>query len=133
MDGRWLEIQTYLEQNGGPGRCVGGWLDGWICGCVMPPPPTQSHPPTDPPQSYSPIPTHTPHPTPTHPHTPTTTGVQHIALKTDDIFATMAQLRQRAFLGGFDFMPRASDAYYRALPARLGEGEKLYVDRWMDR
>lgn len=48
--------------------------------------------------------------------------MQHIALKTDDIFTTMTELRQRAYVGGFDFMPRASPAYYRALPAKLGEG-----------
>jgi 4-hydroxyphenylpyruvate dioxygenase len=34
----------------------------------------------------------------------------------------MTQLKQRAFLGGFDFMPRASDEYYKNLPAKLGEG-----------
>ncbi len=39
-------------------------------------------------------------------------GLQHLALKTDDIFATMRELRRRSNAGGFDFMPPASDAYY---------------------
>jgi 4-hydroxyphenylpyruvate dioxygenase-like putative hemolysin len=40
-------------------------------------------------------------------------GLQHLALKTDDIFHTMRELRKRSSQGGFDFMPRASDAYYK--------------------
>lgn len=46
-------------------------------------------------------------------------GLQHLALKTDNIFHTMRELRQRSSQGGFDFMPRASDAYYECvrLPA----------------
>jgi 4-hydroxyphenylpyruvate dioxygenase len=40
-------------------------------------------------------------------------GLQHLALKTHDIFATMRELRKRSSMAGFDFMPRASDAYYR--------------------
>lgn len=39
-------------------------------------------------------------------------GLQHLALKTDDIFHTMRELRRRSNAGGFDFMPPASDAYY---------------------
>eukprot|EP01104_Vermistella_antarctica_P002596 TRINITY_DN12811_c0_g1_i1.p1 TRINITY_DN12811_c0_g1~~TRINITY_DN12811_c0_g1_i1.p1 ORF type:complete len:450 (+),score=131.48 TRINITY_DN12811_c0_g1_i1:79-1350(+) len=48
-------------------------------------------------------------------------GVQHVALKTDDIIATMRELKKRTFLGGFDFMPRASDAYYKQLPKKIGD------------
>lgn len=40
-------------------------------------------------------------------------GLQHLALKTDDIFHTMRELRKRSSQGGFDFMPRASDVYYK--------------------
>ena len=40
-------------------------------------------------------------------------GLQHLALSTDDIFHTMRELRKRSSQGGFDFMPRASDAYYK--------------------
>ena len=40
-------------------------------------------------------------------------GLQHLALKTDDIFHTLRELRRRSDAGGFDFMPPASDAYYR--------------------
>ena len=36
-------------------------------------------------------------------------GLQHLALLTHDIFATLAALRQRSPWGGFDFMPRPSD------------------------
>jgi len=50
-------------------------------------------------------------------------GVQHIALLTRDIFATVREMRAREGRGGFAFMPRPSDAYYRALPGRLGLGE----------
>ncbi len=42
-------------------------------------------------------------------------GLQHLALKTDDIFSTMRELRKRSSQGGFDFMPRASDAYYKCV------------------
>ncbi|KAL4451461.1 hypothetical protein ABPG75_007123 [Micractinium tetrahymenae] len=47
-------------------------------------------------------------------------GLQHMALKTDDIVATMREIRARSALGGFDFMPRPSDDYYRKLPERIG-------------
>lgn len=49
-------------------------------------------------------------------------GVQHIALKTDDIFATMEELKRRTHVGGFDFMPKASPEYYRGLPQKIGAG-----------
>jgi 4-hydroxyphenylpyruvate dioxygenase len=48
-------------------------------------------------------------------------GVQHIALKTDNIFATMKELRQRTFCGGFDFMPAPGQDYYDKVPERIGE------------
>ncbi len=32
-------------------------------------------------------------------------GLQHLALKTDDIFSTLRQIRARSSQGGFDFMP----------------------------
>lgn len=47
-------------------------------------------------------------------------GLQHLAIKTHDIFTTMRQLQARSHQAGFDFMPRASDAYYRKLPAKFG-------------
>jgi 4-hydroxyphenylpyruvate dioxygenase len=46
-------------------------------------------------------------------------GLQHLALKTDDIFHTMRELKARTYQGGFDFMPRASDAYYKNLPKKF--------------
>lgn len=47
-------------------------------------------------------------------------GVQHLALKTDDIFATMREMKKRAECGGFDFMPAPGPAYYEKIPERLG-------------
>lgn len=46
-------------------------------------------------------------------------GVQHLALKTDDAFATLRELRMRASRGGFDLMPPASKEYYDRLPEKL--------------
>lgn len=48
-------------------------------------------------------------------------GVQHIALKTDDIFHTLRRMRSRTESGGFDFMPSPSKDYYLRTPARVGE------------
>ncbi|GAB4822862.1 hypothetical protein N2152v2_009908 [Parachlorella kessleri] len=48
-------------------------------------------------------------------------GLQHLALKTDDIFRTMREMRARADCGGFDFMPWPEGDYYRQLPARIGK------------
>ena len=42
-------------------------------------------------------------------------GLQHLALKTDNIFATLREMRARTDQGGFDFMPRASLDYYRCV------------------
>jgi 4-hydroxyphenylpyruvate dioxygenase len=47
-------------------------------------------------------------------------GVQHLALKTDDIFATMDELKKRGALGGFDFMPAPGPDYYAKVPDRIG-------------
>lgn len=40
-------------------------------------------------------------------------GVQHLALKTQDIFRTMRLMREQSTCGGLEFMPRSSEAYYR--------------------
>ncbi len=49
-------------------------------------------------------------------------GIQHVACGTDDIYATVEQLRS----GGLEFMPAPSDAYYGKIDARLpGHGEPL--------
>ena len=48
-------------------------------------------------------------------------GLQHLALMTDDIYGTLAQMRQCSHIGGFEFMPRASDAYYANLPEKVGD------------
>ena len=47
-------------------------------------------------------------------------GLQHIAIKTDDIFHTIEKMRYaEENLGGFELMVRPSDNYYRELPGRL--------------
>ena len=45
-------------------------------------------------------------------------GLQHLALKTDDVFATLREMRARTDQGGFDFMPCASPDYYRRAAPR---------------
>jgi 4-hydroxyphenylpyruvate dioxygenase len=47
-------------------------------------------------------------------------GVQHLALKTDDIFATLALMHNATELGGFEFLRAAGPEYYSALPSRIG-------------
>jgi len=49
-------------------------------------------------------------------------GIQHIALSTDNIYATVERLRTR----GLDFMEPPPDSYYQALDQRLpGHGEDV--------
>jgi len=49
-------------------------------------------------------------------------GLQHLALKTRDIFFTIGEMRKaEMMLGGFELMSRPSDGYYRELPDRLGD------------
>jgi len=49
-------------------------------------------------------------------------GLQHLALKTDDIFATVREMRKYSFMrGGFDFQAPASDGYYKNLKERIGD------------
>ena len=50
-------------------------------------------------------------------------GVQHVALKTDDIFATVAAMRAaHAAYGGFELMDRPRSQYFDKLQERLGKG-----------
>tara|TARA_B110000046_G_scaffold40521_1_gene44913 strand:+ start:60888 stop:62078 length:1191 start_codon:yes stop_codon:yes gene_type:complete len=44
-------------------------------------------------------------------------GVQHVAIATDDILTTVADLRSR----GIEFLSTPPDAYYKAVPGRLEE------------
>ncbi len=48
-------------------------------------------------------------------------GVQHIAIATDDIIATVTQLRAR----GIEFLSAPPRAYYEDIPNRLGEHMKM--------
>jgi 4-hydroxyphenylpyruvate dioxygenase len=47
-------------------------------------------------------------------------GIQHMALKTDDIFSTMREMKKRSMIGGFEFMPKPGDDYYKKIPERIG-------------
>ncbi len=47
-------------------------------------------------------------------------GIQHMALMTDDIFSTMREMRKRSRIGGFEFMPQPSKGYYEKCPDRIG-------------
>jgi 4-hydroxyphenylpyruvate dioxygenase len=58
-------------------------------------------------------------------------GVQHIALKTNDIFKTMRELRSRSFIGGFEFMPAPNDIYYERCPDRIGR-DVLTPEQWVE-
>jgi hypothetical protein len=56
-------------------------------------------------------------------------GLQHLALKTDDIFRTIEMMRSAEDeFGGFELMKRPSDRYYSELPERLGD--QLSVSQW---
>lgn len=56
-------------------------------------------------------------------------GLQHIAIKTNDIFDTIAKMRHaEENFGGFELMKRPSDEYYKELPSRLGD--KLTVEQY---
>lgn len=48
-------------------------------------------------------------------------GLQHLALKTNDIIVTLREMRARSQAGGFEFMPRPSDKYYKQLPDKIGK------------
>ena len=48
-------------------------------------------------------------------------GVQHIALRTNDIFYTMRKMREMSLFGGFEFMESQPDSYYDNLFNRIGE------------
>jgi len=48
-------------------------------------------------------------------------GVQHIAVATDDIIKTVSELRAR----GIEFLPPPPQAYYDEIPGRLGEHMKI--------
>ena len=48
-------------------------------------------------------------------------GVQHLALATDDIIKTVAQLKAR----GIEFLPPPPQAYYDEIPTRLGNHMKM--------
>ncbi|WP_166960511.1 4-hydroxyphenylpyruvate dioxygenase [Yeosuana marina] len=51
-------------------------------------------------------------------------GVQHIAVSTDDIIATVSQLKAR----GVDFLPPPPQAYYDDIPRRLGEHKDMMTE-----
>jgi 4-hydroxyphenylpyruvate dioxygenase len=48
-------------------------------------------------------------------------GVQHLALKTENIFNTLRHMRKAEMLVGFELMPRPSEKYYRELKIKVGD------------
>ncbi|CAN0458911.1 unnamed protein product, partial [Hapterophycus canaliculatus] len=46
-------------------------------------------------------------------------GLQHIALKTNDIFRTMKLMKANSAFGGFEFMAPPGPGYYRDVPRRI--------------
>jgi 4-hydroxyphenylpyruvate dioxygenase len=48
-------------------------------------------------------------------------GVQHLAVATDDIIKTVTQLKER----GIEFLPPPPQSYYDAIPSRLGDHMKM--------
>jgi 4-hydroxyphenylpyruvate dioxygenase len=55
-------------------------------------------------------------------------GVQHIAIATDDIITTVAALRER----GIEFLSAPPQAYYDAIPERLGEHMSMMKENIAD-
>ena len=49
-------------------------------------------------------------------------GLQHLAVKTKDIFSTVRKMRRsQQGMSGFELMKRPSEEYYKELPDRLGD------------
>ncbi|XP_041004556.1 4-hydroxyphenylpyruvate dioxygenase [Juglans microcarpa x Juglans regia] len=48
-------------------------------------------------------------------------GVQHLALVSEDIFKTLREMRNRSGVGGFEFMPSPPPTYYKNLKHRAGD------------
>jgi hypothetical protein len=53
-------------------------------------------------------------------------GLQHLALKTHDIISTLREMRARSQCGGFEFMPRPSDKYYKQLPEKVVSSSRVF-------
>jgi 4-hydroxyphenylpyruvate dioxygenase-like putative hemolysin len=56
-------------------------------------------------------------------------GLQHLALKTNDIIHTVGEMAKRSQYGGFEFMPRPSEGYYgrvadKVVSRRQGQKEE---------
>ena len=58
-------------------------------------------------------------------------GIQHIALKTNDIFRTIREMRTRGNIGGFEFMPAPNPVYYSRIPDRIGK-DTLTADQLVE-
>eukprot|EP00775_Hariotina_reticulata_P005049 gene5049-5290_t len=48
-------------------------------------------------------------------------GLQHLALKTNDIIHTMREMSSRSKCGGFEFMAPPSDGYYKRVAQKIGD------------
>lgn len=49
-------------------------------------------------------------------------GLQHLALKTNDIIHTVGEMAKRSQYGGFEFMPRPSEGYYGRVAHKVVSG-----------
>lgn len=74
-------------------------------------------PPSPPPQRTSPPASTTP--LQTYLEQNEGAGLQHLALKTNDIIATLSAMAAVSQRGGFEFMPRPSDGYYTRAAQKL--------------
>lgn len=54
-------------------------------------------------------------------------GVQHIAIKTENILITIAEMKKRSSYGGFEFMPSPKEDYYKKISSRLD------LEKYMDK
>lgn len=48
-------------------------------------------------------------------------GLQHLALKTNNIVHTVGEMAKRSQYGGFEFMPRPSEGYYGRVAQKVGD------------
>eukprot|EP00252_Welwitschia_mirabilis_P000880 TRINITY_DN1086_c0_g1_i1.p1 TRINITY_DN1086_c0_g1~~TRINITY_DN1086_c0_g1_i1.p1 ORF type:complete len:434 (+),score=30.41 TRINITY_DN1086_c0_g1_i1:57-1358(+) len=48
-------------------------------------------------------------------------GLQHLALMCSDIFHTLKEMRNRSYVGGFEFMPKPPPTYYKNLRKRAAD------------
>lgn len=60
-------------------------------------------------------------------------GLQHLALKTNNIIHTVGEMAKRSQYGGFEFMPRPSESYYGKVAQKVvsAAGSWTYPTYWL--